>query len=171
MMGDVIKGRNLKIQWGSRSITKSDWLEIKAFLKVYNIHLILEYGVGLSTELLLLEGYQVHNLECTDFYAHMFSRKTGHGVIPYEEKVGPPDLAKEFPFALVDSPKSGRKLEVQHAICHASRFIYMHNPRKENIEDLEQAGWEPIEELSQYHGFFRFYRSKQEARANASNGI
>jgi len=162
-VGTMIKSRNMKILWGNRSIEKKDWVELKKFLKANNIQSILEYGVGLSTELLLLEGYRVVSFECLDFYARMFSRKVGQNVIHYEAQQGPPDLPEKFAFSLIDSPKSGRAKEAEHAVRHTTRFIYMHNPLKDQIDVLQPAGWVPITSLSQYHGYYRFYKSNEEA--------
>ncbi len=162
-VGTMVKSRNMKILWGQRSLEKRDWVELKDFLKTNNIKSILEYGVGLSTELLLLEGYKVFSLECLDFYARMFSRKVGQNVIHYEAQQGPPDLPEKFVFSLIDSPQSGgRSKEAKHAVRHTTRFIYMHNPLQDQTDVLEAAGWIPITSLSQYHGYYRFYKSKKE---------
>jgi hypothetical protein len=128
---------------------------------------VLEYGVGLSTELLLLEGYKVLNFEPLDFYGDLFSRKTGQGVISYDVAEGPPPLSDKYPFALVDSPKNGRSKEVEHAVKYTTRYIYMHNPFPDQTGVLEEAGWTPMTELSTYHGHYRFYASLEEARSNA----
>lgn len=157
----MIRSRNMKILWGNRSLEKRDWIELKSFLKTNNVRSILEYGVGLSTELLLLEGYDVLSLECLDFYANMFSKKTGHGVIPYKEGREPPELSVKYQFSLIDSPKSGgRAKEAEHATRHTDQFIYMHNPAQDQIDVLESAEWVPVSYLSQYHGYYRFYKNK-----------
>lgn len=159
----MVQSRNMKILWGYRSLEKRDWIELKRFLADNNIWSVLEYGVGLSTELLLLDGYDVFSLECLDFYARMFSKKTGHKVLSYEAKHGPPDLPVKYLFSLIDSPKSGRAKEAEHAVRHTTHFIYMHNPLEDQINIIEAAGWVPITSLSQYHGYYRFYKSKREA--------
>ena len=156
----MVQSRNMKILWGSRSLERRDWVELKHFLDVNNIRSVLEYGVGLSSELLLLEGYDVLSLECLDFYAQMFSRKIGHKVISYKAEQGPPELSEKYPFSLIDSPKSGRAKEARHAVRHTTRFIYMHNPLEDQITILESAGWNPISSLSQYHGYYRFYKKE-----------
>jgi len=163
-VGSMVLSRNMKILWGQRSLEKRDWIELKAFLNANNIRSILEYGVGLSTELLLLEGCKVFSLECIDFYARMFCRKVGQNVLHYETERGPPELFEKYPFSLIDSPKSGRKKEAKHAVRHTTRFIYMHNPLQDQIDVLEPAGWTPITHLSQYHGYCRFYENTKETR-------
>jgi len=160
-VGTMIQSKNMKILWGQRSLEKQDWIELKSFLRSNGIKSILEYGVGLSTELLLLEDYEVFSLECLSFYAQMFSRKVGQNVLHYEAEIGPPELNKKYPLSIIDSPKNGRAKEAAHAIRHTERFIYMHNPLEDQISIIEPAGWVPIKSLSQYHGYYRFYEKRE----------
>jgi len=160
----VIQGANLKIQWGNRSIYRPHWIELKRFLlRHYPLAektRIIENGAGLSTELLLLEGYKVTSYEPAKWYADMCKRfhKNVHA---YQENEGPPPLDQRFNFGLVDAPQlsGARQREAAHAIGHVDDYIYMHDPEAGQVAVLEEAGWRPMKQWSSYKGYCRFYEA------------
>ena len=119
-----------KILWGQRSIRKNDWLQIKKFIRERNVKTVLEYGCGLSTELMELEGLQITCLETLDYWADLFKKLTSANIIVY--KPGHiPELGKKFDLAFIDGPQSGNRCtQIKHAKRH-SDFLYFH--------DLEQT--------------------------------
>ena len=161
----VVHGHNMKIQWGNRSIYRGHWAEVKTFLLNYQPYAdpfkfkVIEYGVGLTTELLVLDGYDVTTFEPNATYAQMCQRfhKNIHA---YSEKEGPPALDQRFDFAMVDAPQgqSARTKEMEHAIIHSKwdGYIYMHDPEQTQVEVLERYGWLPMEDWSKVN-FHRFY--------------
>lgn len=152
-----INGLVYKILWGSGSIYRDNWLEIKKFLSDNEVKTIIEYGPGLSSELLIMDGYDVTSMEYKESFANI-CRKFNKNIITYNRKEGPHDLDRKFDFALVDSPENDRSKEANHAARHTERFIYMHNPAINQVEELEKFSWQPIESQSKTTGFFRFYR-------------
>jgi len=159
----VIHGHNLKIQWGNRSIYRPHWIEVKKFLGEHFLMPdktpVIEYGAGLTTELLVLEGYDLTTLEPNADYARMCQRIHRH-VYPYKENEGPPILAKRFDFALVDAPQGqgARWREMEHAVKHTDGYIYMHDPEENQVRVLEDNGWLPMEKWSKVK-FHRFYEA------------
>ncbi len=154
----VIQGNNLKIQWGNRSLYKGHWVELKRFLKEYEPTTIIEYGSGLSTELLVLEGFDVWSFEPSEWYAEM-CRRTHKNITAYDPKEGPPLIDKRFDFALVDATQTHRFKEMAHAVAHTDGYIYMHDPEPVQVEILERHGWLPMEQWSVWKEWHRFYEA------------
>lgn len=125
-----------KILWGNRSIYKKDWIILKRFLREMNIQTVLEYGVGLSTELMTLEGIKVVSLETLGWWADICRKVIGNDVITYQEG-HPPDLGdRHFDLAFVDGPQTKRFETIEHAKQH-SNLVYLHDPeRKEEVAQM-----------------------------------
>ncbi len=161
----VVHGHNMKIQWGNRSIYRPHWIEVKRFLHQHQPYAdpskfkVIEYGAGLTTELLVLEGYDVTTFEPNANYARMCQR-FHKNITAYSEQTGPPALAKRFDFAMVDAPQgqSARTKEMVHAIAHTDGYIYMHDPEQTQVNVLEKYGWLPMEDWSKIN-FHRFYEA------------
>lgn len=160
----MIAGKNVKIQWGNRSISREDWIELKGFISATGATNIVEYGVGLSTELLLLEGYSPVCIDEDKRYSELYSKRLGIDILHCGVKDEVPRLPFVFDLAMVDSPqgKGHRPKCVKHARQHTERFIYMHDPTEEQIREVDM--WTPLDTLSKYKGLCRFYASPVEMR-------
>lgn len=144
-------GKYAKILWGNRSINKIDWVHIKKFIQEYNIKTVLEYGVGLSTELMVLEGVKVVSLETLEWWTNICRKIINKEVIHYDSnKI--PVFAKKFDMAFIDGPKGGRVKEILHAKT-ISDIIYLHDPSRKNELEL-MNDWVEIEILNYSHHFF-----------------
>jgi len=136
-----------KILWGQRSIRKKDWILIKKFLKEFKIKTVLEYGCGLSTELMELEGLELTCLESLEPWADLVRRVTNANILTYSSD-HIPELGKNYDLAFVDGPQSGNRCgEVEHAKRHAD-LIYFHDidtQRKLIVEKLMRGWGKPIE--------------------------
>lgn len=164
MLGHVVKslraGYNAKIHWGARSIYRHDWLKIKPFLKEHNIKTVLEYGVGLSTELMLLEGMKVTSLETLDWWTVLcrkaFSKHVPHTpeIIHYKEGFPPqverPTPSGRFDLCFVDAPQTKRRETILHAKEY-SDMIFIHDKRPEEVELLQD--WIAVK-IEGYEGHF-----------------
>jgi hypothetical protein len=115
-----------KILWGNRSIYKKDWMIIKKFLHDYKIKTVLEYGVGLSTELMQLDNINVVSIETWDWWAEICKKAIGNEIIVIKGKEVLPDLNRSFDLAFVDGPKGDRTASILHAKRH-SQVIYLHD--------------------------------------------
>ena len=135
-----------KILWDSRSIHRKDWLVLKKFFKEYPIKTVLEYGCGLSTELMVLEGLKVTSLETIKYWADTCRRVIGNEIILYEEG-NLPYIEGMFDIAFVDGPKTKRTKSILHAIEH-SNIIYLHDLRPTEVALLDN--WKIIEKYGNH---------------------
>lgn len=137
---------NAKILWGNRSIWKKDWIVLKRFLGEQNIKTVLEYGCGLSTELMVLEGIEVVSLETLDWWAEINRRVIGNEIIGYKEG-SLPKIDRRFDLAFVDGPQSGQRVpEIIHA-KERSDVIFFHDLDSNRIKAVEELmkDWKVIE--------------------------
>ena len=160
----VIEGKRDRILWGMWALDKSVWIVLKKFLKEHKIKTVLEYGIGLSTELMVLDGYQVTCLEPTKWFGERARKCVHSNVIIYDrgkdlKGIHTIEFKKKFDLGLVDSPGSKRKEEMIHATRNASRFIFMDNPCANQIGALEEAGWLPMKDQGKCGRFNRFYEA------------
>ena len=137
---------NAKILWGNRSINKNDWIVLKRFLREQNIKTVIEYGYGLSTELMVLEGLEVISLETLKWWAEINRSVAGNEIIEYKEG-GLPKIDRVFDMAFVDGPQSGQRMpEIIHAKEH-SNLIFFHDldsNRSQSVAEL-MKDWKVIE--------------------------
>lgn len=146
-----------KILWGNRSIWKPDWIVIKQYLKEHpEIKTVLEYGTGLSTELMQLEGLEITCLESMGWWADIC-----HPVIKNKETIkyeagSPPPMTGQYDMIFMDGPQSGERLaEVVHAKS-LSKLIYYHDLdaiRLPTIIDQMKDEWTQLP--APYNHFFQ----------------
>ncbi len=153
--GTLYSGKNFKICWGGRSIERKDWIEIKQLLKDFNVKTVLEYGSGLSTELMGLEGIEVLALEAEQVWYDKQKNYFKEG-IQFYTKGNLPVINKKFDFVLVDGPHGGgREAETLHAKDHAD-LLYTHIPGSEQEWLINLMGsWEMVTP-----GNFRVWKKK-----------
>lgn len=137
-----------KILWGARSIHKKDWILLKEFFKEYKIKSVLEYGCGLSTELMGLEGIEVVSLEKIDWWADICRGAIGNEVIHYQKL---PKIKRKFDMCFVDGPQTKRSEEILHARKY-SDIIFLHDLRPEEVRLLND--WQIISKYGK-----QFYKS------------
>jgi hypothetical protein len=149
------------ILWGTGGFSRDSWKALYTLIKEYNIKTVLEYGYGVSTELMLAVGCQVLSLETQAQYADIPEAKVmGYNYPEF------PVLDDAFDLAVIDGP-GAREFEVmglapertysaQHAIKYARRFIFIHdgglgqekafenNPEWELIYGVNQVGYQNI---------------------------
>lgn len=153
---DLLAGKNVKILWGSRSIFKRDWIILKRFINEEKIKTVIEYGCGLSTELMILENCEVLCLESLEWWGDLCRNAFGNEIITYKDKL--PKIDKHFDLALVDGPQQGgRELESQHAIEHAN-YIWFHDLDRVRLPVVKEVTKNLIN-LSQYGP--NFFRKKE----------
>lgn len=117
-----------RIDWGGSSgFRPQDWMFIYKLILKYKIKTVLEYGCGLSTELLRVAGMKVHSMETIEkFYAPYKERGYNIVLCKYGEY---PDLGK-FDLGFVDGPGACEIKEREQSVLHAKRFcdyIYLHD--------------------------------------------
>lgn len=139
-----------KIPWGNRSIHRYDWVILKKFFSDNNIKTIIEYGVGLSTELMLLEGLEVTSLETLDWWAEHCKKTIGNKIITYKERLLPSVGEARYDLAFVDGPQGGRAETIAHAREH-SDLVYLHDLRPAEVALM--SDWFVID-IGDYEGHF-----------------
>lgn len=110
---------------------RSDWSLLYKFIRDYEIESVLEYGCGLSTELMLAVGLRVTTIETRSEYADI--PEASIIVAPYPHY---PELHCDYDMAFVDGPgayefeAAGKKPERTQSVKHAAlyaNYIYMHD--------------------------------------------
>ena len=135
------------ISWGNGGFSRDNWRLVYAFIGEFNIKSVLEYGCGLSTELLLAIGMEVLSLETRKEFIDIPEAK-----ILLCDYYDYPKLDRRFDLAFVDGPgayefESKKKVpERKNSILHAKQYvdyIYMHDGGMGQIEPLESdPNWE-----------------------------
>ena len=136
------------IFWGAGHISWTCWFQIREYLRRHKITEILEFGIGLSSELFVNEGikvigFDVHK-EHVETYQKLLPLKN-HAVFHHyeDERSGPPvhELypGRKWDFVFVDGPQE-RSREVNVAMQVARKFIYLHDP------NMGEEGFFPTEE-------------------------
>jgi hypothetical protein len=157
---------------------KGDWLFVEKYLKEYKVRSVIEYGCGLSTELLNNMGLKVVSLETIPEWAEK-CYKCGFDVRLCDYRAFP--VMEHFDFAFIDGPgPRGCKLikmspertkSVEHAMIHAD-ILYMHDYNLKQFEVIEKnPDWEPIVHsvgVSRKNHLFK--RIKIQGDMNASKG-
>jgi hypothetical protein len=134
------------IYWGTGGFTIDDWRFLYALIKERNIKSVLEYGCGVSTELLMLIGMDLVSLETRPEYK---PENPGINVILYKYPEFPA-LDRRFDLAFIDGPGAqefemvGKIPERRHSPVHAmqhTNLILLHDGGLGQIEPLLAAGW------------------------------
>jgi len=152
--------RGVQIEWGKGGFAQEDWKYIYEKILQYKIKTVLEYGCGLSTELLHSIGMKVVSLEDDKEWYDLY-KPCGWTMYhcPYEN--GYPESLGEFDLGFVDGPsnKGGkhRKRSVEHAMVRC-KYLYLHDYGMQQFEVLKQSDvWISLEPYKEKHNHF-FYR-------------
>ncbi len=155
---DQLENKSIaKILWGNRSIWKPDWIVVKQYFKEHpEIKTVLEYGTGLSTELMHLEGLEVTCLEAMGWWADICHKVIGNKKTITYEAGKPPVVEGTFDMIFMDGPQSGERLaEVQHCKSY-SNLIYYHDLdaiRLPTILSEMKDGWTQLD--APFNHFFK----------------
>ena len=124
------------IFWGSGHVSWTCWETIRSIIREYRITEVLEFGIGLSSELFVNEGLKVVGFDACEphikQYQELLPLKNEAKFHHYEYGAdGPPaELlypGRKWDFVFVDGPQERAK-EVEVAMRVANRFIYLHDP-------------------------------------------
>lgn len=119
------------ITWGEGGFSPDSWSVVYDLIKKYHIKTVLEYGCGVSTELLMAVGMNVISLETQEEYANI----PNANIILYKYPNFP--LVAMHDMAFIDGP-GAREFEIRgaiperehsafHALLHARKVIYLHD--------------------------------------------
>jgi hypothetical protein len=152
---------NKHILWGLGGFGRDSWKALYTIIKEYDIKTVLEYGCGVSTELMMAVGCKVLSLESQGAYAQIPEANImGYNYPEF------PVLDESYDLAVIDGPgakefevrgiQPERTYSAKHAIKYAKRYIYIHdgglgqekafdgNPEWELIHGINQVGYQDI---------------------------
>lgn len=144
------------IIWGQGGFAPEDWAFIYKYIKKYNIKSVLEYGVGLTTELLTAVGLEVYSMETQKEFYDLYSQKFKVELCDYEK--GYPEFNRKFDLGFVDAPGEAERHDRSKSVIHAKKYcnyIYLHDYDLYQFEQIENdPEWIQLEPYSQRHNHF-----------------
>lgn len=141
------------IFWGAGHISWTCWYQIREYLRRFKITEVLEFGIGLSSELFVNEGLKVIGFDAcqphVDLYQNLLSLKNDTVFHYYKEKESGPNVEELYPgrkweFVFVDGPQE-RSKEVAAAMRVATKFIYLHDPNMGEQSFFPTEDWIGLE--------------------------
>ena len=134
------------INWGTGGFGAGNWKIVYDLIRKYDVKTVIEYGCGVSTELLMAVGCVVTSLETQREYADI----PGANIIVAPYGQFPEDIGR-FDLAFIDGPgayefevrgvKPERRFSAYHAKRHAN-LVYLHDGGLEQEEAF--ADWEKL---------------------------
>jgi len=153
----------INILWGCGRIGYGEWCSLRDFLREHKIKEVLEFGTGLSTELLVNEGIKVVSCDVFKPHLELFAKLIPmqgmaefHWYPDYPDTEHLPDFDKLYPgkkwdLVFVDGPQV-RPREVKMAMKLSNKFICLHDP------NLGEQSFFPNEEWKFVEGHDRYYQ-------------
>lgn len=124
------------IFWGAGHVSWTCWQTIRDFIRREKITEVLEFGIGLSSELFVNEGIKVVGFDACEPHVRAYQRllPTANGAVFHHYEYGHdgPPVERLYPgrkwaLVFVDGPQE-RSKEVEVAMRVATHFIYLHDP-------------------------------------------
>jgi hypothetical protein len=128
------------IIFGKGGLRFEDWRFIHRIILRYDIKTVIEYGCGLSTELLVCAGLKVTSLETQEKWADPYLNDKRFNVILCNYLAGYPDLKQRFDLGFIDAPGNAEISDRSKSVIHAKQrcnFIYMHDYNLNQFEDID----------------------------------
>jgi hypothetical protein len=129
-----------RIIWGAGGFKYSDWDFVYNLIIKYRIRTVLEYGCGLSTELLKIIGMDVLSLETQEAWAKPYLDDKRFKIIMCNYSIGYPDLKTKFDLAFIDAPGEKEIHDRSKSVIHAKKYcshIYLHDYNLNQYEHLD----------------------------------
>ena len=140
--------------------TRGDWRFVREVIRGLNVQTVIEYGCGLSTELMEAFGLDVVSLETQQQFADIYLA-AGYNVQHCNYDEGYPHLIGPFDLAFVDGPGEKERHDRSKSVTHAmdrSRLIYLHDYDLNQFEQLDEARtWRAATQYSERQGHL-YYR-------------
>lgn len=136
----------INIFWGSGKVDFQSMRLVLRLMAERKIKSVIEYGSGLSTEILALMADELVSFDefkkHSDLYARLNTIKTVkfHSYDPLNKQF--PDLGRKFDFAFVDGGQN-RAEEVKHAMKHTD-LIFLHDPNAGEQSFFPGKEWKQI---------------------------
>ena len=140
----------LPIEWTGFSIDPTDWVVLRDVLKDRNIKRVVEFGSGVSTQVMDRMGIEVHSFETDPIYVEKIRRITKNAKLIRWNGVYPPALKDyQYQLAFIDGPVGGENREPSYAAVASSNIsiVACHDyKRKEDKNWIDKyfSGWKEI---------------------------
>jgi len=145
----------LNIRWGSAGFGRDDWRFIYRLVQKYNIRSVLEYGCGLSTELLYVIGLEVLSLETQERFAKLYK---DFNVVLCDYDEGYPAFSRRFDLGFIDGPGEAERHDRSKSVLHAKQYcdyIYLHDYDLYQFEQFENdPAWIQCRPYKEAHNHF-----------------
>lgn len=147
------KGTNniatLPIEWSGFSITPTDWVVLRDVLRRFSIKRAVEFGAGVSTQLMDRMGIQVLSFETDPIHIEKIKRLVRYAKFILWNGVYPPVIDENYQLAFIDGPFGGEKREAAYkAVANSSiPFVACHDyKRREDSTWITMyfGGWNEI---------------------------
>lgn len=122
----------LPIEWSGWSLDPTDWVVLRDFLKSRNIKRVVEFGAGVSTQLMDRLGMEVDSYETDEIHLEKVKRLVSKANIILWNGISPLVLGM-YDLALIDGPSGGENREpsykavaeskVKLVACHDSKRV------------------------------------------------
>ena len=129
------------IKFGKGGFRFDDWRFINRLILRYDIKTVLEYGCGISTELLVCSGMTVTSLETQEQWAAAYLGDNRFNVILCNYSNGYPELNKKYDLGFIDGPGAAEISDRSKSVLHAKQrcsFIYLHDFNLNQFEHLDR---------------------------------
>lgn len=133
------------INWGTGGFTPDNWKIVYQIIRSYRVDSVIEYGCGVSTELMMAIGLRVISLETQKEYADIPNAN-----IILCEYGKYPSFNERFDLAFIDGPGArefevaGKKPERTLSAVHAKQYsnlVYMHDGGLGQNEVFDDKNW------------------------------
>lgn len=164
IMSSFVANMGLGIPFGAGRPEKSHIVELLTFIRSHDIKTVLEYGSGMTTDVLSMEPCieEVVSYEADPAWFGVCKRLRASSkchFIQVEVRQEPPAPPKQYDLGLVDGPHIARDFSIRHAKKYC-KYMYLHDPctddQKDELKIMENDGWRPFTDLSKKDAY-RFW--------------
>ena len=101
----------LRIDWCRRSITETDWIVLREVIKARGIKKVVEFGSGISTQVMDRFGIEVHSFETMPIQIERVKLLVHSATFIQWEGKYPPVFTERYELAFIDGPCGGENRE------------------------------------------------------------
>lgn len=146
MCEKILNGNGVP-RWNAMSITEGDWDLLRKIIETRGIQSVVEFGPGISTELMDKMGVKVTAFETVPQWAERMQIKILYGTINIWN--GKDAVSISGDMAVIDGPHHGRKREPSYKSVHESNIpiVFCHDiHRPEDMQWVDKyfKGWKEL---------------------------
>ena len=110
IMGEKAEPKYPTLEWSPGTIDPTDWVVLRDVLKERNIEKVVEFGPGVSTQLMDASGVKVHSFETDPIFLEYIKRRIKNTTFTLWNGLFPPVL-EDYQLAFIDGPTGGENRE------------------------------------------------------------